>query len=252
MSAIGIIPARYGSSRFPGKPLAEIGGRTMIHRVYERACRATRLEEVIVATDDPRIYDTVLNFGGDAIMTRPDHPTGTDRLAEVAQRLPGIAIIVNIQGDEPLVDPVAIDCVVEALEGDPSAQMSSVMTPLADSATAQDPNVVKVVTDLTGYALYFSRAPIPLPRDAGDGPGPWKRHIGLYAYRRDFLLKLTLLPCTSLEKIEKLEQLRALEHGYRIRMIERAEDYSFGVDTPEDLQRVSELLDELAVREMRK
>lgn len=243
MSIVGIIPARYSSSRFPGKPLAEIVGRPMIHHVYERACRAAMLEEVLVATDDQRIFDAVCSFGGEVIMTRPDHPTGTDRLAEVASRLSAADIIVNIQGDEPLVAPAAIDGVVKALKENRNVVMSSVMVPITDLMDIWNANVVKVVVDLDSYALYFSRAPIPcLPNDSAVA-GPWKRHIGLYAYRRDFLLLLSTLPRTPLERIERLEQLRVLENGYRIKMVELAEDHSIGVDTPEDLQRVRSVLE---------
>ena len=243
MSIIGIIPARYASTRFPGKPLALIAGRPMIQHVYERACRASRLEEVLVATDDPRIFDAVRAFGGEAVMTSPDHPTGTDRLAEVARRLTSAEIIVNIQGDEPLISPEAIDAAIVPMQQDPALPMTSLMAPLPDFTRAWDSNIVKVVTDLQGYALYFSRAPIPSPRDGVTGAGPWKKHIGLYAYRRDFLLAFTALPPSPLEGIEKLEQLRALEHGYRIKMVERAEDASIGVDTPEDLERVRALVE---------
>lgn len=242
-SVVGIIPARYASTRFPGKPLADLAGRPMIQHVYERACRATLLQEVLVATDDQRIFDAVRQFGGDVIMTDSNHPTGTDRLAEVAKRLPGVDIIVNIQGDEPLIDPAAIDAVVAPLQADASIPMSSVMSPMPDAVRSWDSNIVKVVTDLEGFALYFSRAPIPSPREATFGPGPWKKHIGLYAYRREFLLQLMQWEPTPLEQIEKLEQLRVLEHGSRIRMVERAEDSSIGVDTPEDLERVRAVLE---------
>ena len=245
MPAYGIIPARYGSTRFPGKPLADIGGRPMIHCVYERAARAKRLEEVLVATDDIRIYDTVLAFGGQAIMTRTDHATGTDRLAEVARHLPGVRIIVNIQGDEPLVAPEAIDAVVAALENDKEVLMSSLMTPLTSCEQMRNPNVVKVLADAAGFAIYFTRIPEPLPSDRYFTPGPWKRHVGLYAYRREFLLRLTKWPSTPMEQSARLEQLRVLEHGYRIKMVERKEDFSIGVDTPEDLARVNALVAEM-------
>jgi 3-deoxy-manno-octulosonate cytidylyltransferase (CMP-KDO synthetase) len=242
MSIVGIIPARYASTRFPGKPLADIAGRPMIHHVYERACRSTLLEEVIVATDDQRIFDTVIGFGGEAIMTDPNHQTGTDRLAEVAKHLSAVNIFVNIQGDEPLISHEAIDAVAGALQKDTSVPMSSAMTPLTDMMGLWNQNVVKVVTDLQGYALYFSRVPIPTPPDESADPAPWKRHIGLYAYRRDFLLTFVGLPRSPLEKIESLEQLRVLEHGYRIKMVELDDAHSIGVDTPEDLQRVKEML----------
>jgi len=248
MPAYGIIPARYGSTRFPGKPLADIGGRSMIHCVYERAARAKRLEEVLVATDDKRIYDAVLAFGGDAVMTKGDHATGTDRLAEVARQLPGVRIIVNIQGDEPLIAPEAIDAVVAELENNRDLVMCSVMTPLTSAAAMRNPNVVKVITDADNYAIYFTRLFDPMPSDKYFIPGPWKRHIGLYAYRRDFLLKLTEWPSAPLEQSERLEQLRVLEHGYRIKMVERKEDFSIGVDTPEDLARVNAVLAQAAAR----
>lgn len=243
MSIIGIIPARYASSRFPGKPLAELAGRPMIQHVYERACRATSLEEVMVATDDERIFNAVREFGGEAVMTDPNHLTGTDRLAEVARRLSSAQVIVNIQGDEPLINPAAIDAVAVPLRDNADIHMASVMTPLADPTLAAEANIVKVVTDLNGFALYFSRSPIPRPRDPLALPGPWKRHLGLYAYQRDFLLTLSELPPTPLEKLEMLEQLRVLEHGYRIKMIELKSDTSIGVDTPADLERVRALLE---------
>lgn len=243
MSIVGIIPARYASSRFPGKPLADLGGRPMIRHVYERACRATLLEEVLVATDDERIFEAVRQFGGEAIMTSPEHKTGTDRLAEVAQRLSAADIVVNIQGDEPLIAPAVIDAVVRPLKEDPSLPMSSAMAPMPDFVRAWDSNVVKVVTDLQGYALYFSRSPIPNPREGINGPGPWKRHYGLYAYRREFLLAFTSFSVGPLEELEQLEQLRALEHGFKIKMVEMEDDHSIGVDTPEDLERVRALLE---------
>ncbi|MHB9134019.1 MAG: 3-deoxy-manno-octulosonate cytidylyltransferase [Armatimonadota bacterium] len=243
MSIVGIIPARYASTRFPGKPLAEIAGRPMIQYVYERACHAKLLEEVLVATDDKRIFDAVRQFGGEAVMTSAYHPTGTDRLAEVAQHLSGVEIIVNIQGDEPLISPEAIDAITAPLSADATIPMGSLMAPMTEQERAWDPNIVKVITDLQGFALYFSRAPIPHPRDGVQGAGPWKKHCGLYAYRRDFLLTYANLPPTPLELLEKLEQLRALEHGYRIKMVEQADDHSIGVDTPEDLERVRAIIE---------
>jgi len=243
MSVVGIIPARYASTRFPGKPLAEIAGRPMIHHVYERACRSRLLEEVLVATDDQRIFDVVQQFGGEVIMTSSEHETGTDRLAEVASRLSAVEIIVNIQGDEPLIAPAAIDAVLRALKDDPVAVMSSAMVSITDLVDLWNANVVKVVTDLKGYAMYFSRSPIPAVPGSEISSQPWKRHIGLYAYRRDFLLQFAATPRTPLEQIESLEQLRALEHGYRIAMVELEEDHAIGVDTPEDLQRVRAVLE---------
>lgn len=242
MSIVGIIPARYASTRFPGKPLAELDGRPMIQHVYERACRAALLEEVMVATDDERIADAVRKFGGEVVMTSADHPTGTDRLAEVAKRLSAAEIVVNIQGDEPLIAPEVIDAVVKPLREDPSIPMCSAMAPMPDQVRAWQNNIVKVVCDLQGFALYFSRAPIPNPREGITGPGPWKRHYGLYAYRREFLLAFTSFSVGPLEQLEQLEQLRALEHGFKIKMVEMTDDSSIGVDTPEDLERVRALL----------
>lgn len=240
---VGIIPARYASQRLPGKALAKLAGKPMIQHVYERAKRAPSLARVLVATDDTRIRDAVLEFGGEAIMTDAAHTTGTDRIAQVARGLEGVSIVVNIQGDEPLLSPDAVEAVIAPLLLDPSLPMSSAMAPLPDPREARDPNIVKVVTDLRGAALYFSRSPIPLPREDAGGPGPWMKHIGLYAYRRDFLLEFTQLEPTALERCESLEQLRALEHGHRIQMALLETDDSIGVDTPDDLARVRRILE---------
>jgi 3-deoxy-manno-octulosonate cytidylyltransferase (CMP-KDO synthetase) len=247
MSITAVIPARYASSRFPGKPLALILGKTMIQRVYERTAQASCIDRVVVATDDQRIAEEVLSFGGEVQMTRADHATGTDRLAEVTARL-DTELVVNVQGDEPLIDPRMIDMAVAPLAGDPRIPMGTLKTPLLTWQEYRDPNVVKVATDMRGFALYFSRASIPYPRDVNvDDPNvsPQSlglfRHIGLYVYRRDFLLKFAQLPVTPLENLEKLEQLRALEHGYDIRVVE-TELVSLGVDTPEDLARVEAYL----------
>ena len=243
---VGIIPARYASHRLPGKALAKLAGKPMIQHVYERALRAPSLERLLVATDDERIRDAVLEFGGEAVMTDPAHPTGTDRLAEVVRGLEDVSIVVNIQGDEPLLSPDAIEAVIAPLLLDPKLSMSSAMSPLPDPREARNPNIVKVVTDLQGRALYFSRSPIPLPREDSDAPGPWMKHIGLYAYRRDFLLEFTQFEPTELERCERLEQLRALEHGHRIQMALLEADESIGVDTPEDLERVRQVLERRA------
>jgi 3-deoxy-manno-octulosonate cytidylyltransferase (CMP-KDO synthetase) len=242
-SAVAVIPARYGSSRFPGKALASIGGRPMIEHVYRRAAAARSLARVIVATDDERIRRAVEGFGGLVRLTRPDHATGTDRIAEVAAALDA-SVIVNLQGDEPLIHPGTIDEAVAPLRADPALQMSTVCRRIHDPAELQDPHVTKVVVDRQGYALYFSRAPIP-HRRAGAAAAPAFKHIGLYVYRRDFLLTFAGLARTPLERSEALEQLRALEHGHRIRVVETAHD-AVGVDTPEDLQRVRRLLAEAA------
>ena len=247
MSITAVIPARYASSRFPGKPLASILGKTMIQRVYERTAQASCIDRVVVATDDQRIAEEVLSFGGEVQMTRADHATGTDRLAEVTARL-DTELVVNVQGDEPLIDPRMIEMAVAPLSEDSRIPMGTLKTPLLSWQEYHDPNVVKVATDRLGFALYFSRASIPYPRDVNvDDPNvsPGSlglfRHIGLYVYRRDFLLKFAQLPVTPLENLEKLEQLRALEHGYDIRVVE-TDLVSLGVDTPEDLARVEAYL----------
>ncbi len=246
MRVTAIIPARYASTRFPGKPLVDILGKTMIELVYERTVQASEVDRVIVATDDQRIFDAVRAFGGEVEMTRADHPTGTDRLAEVASRIE-TDLVVNVQGDEPLIEPMMINLAVGPLKKDSSIPMGTVSTPVGSVEEYRNPNVVKVVCDRQGFALYFSRAPIPHPRDfASDLAGKFyhfgaAKHVGLYVYRKDFLLRYPTLPVTPLENLEKLEQLRALEHGYRIRVVE-TELASQGVDTPEDLIRVRAIL----------
>ena len=245
MNIVAIIPARYASTRFPGKPLADICGKPMVQHVFERTQKAQLVDHVVVATDDQRIFDTVESFGGTAIMTGGHHQTGTDRLAEAAEKL-GADLIVNVQGDEPLIDPKMIDQAVQPMRDDESLPMGTLKTRIDEPSDLVNPNVVKVVTDLSGCALYFSRSHIPYPRDLDGSPGVNHlqhayRHIGLYVYRRDFLLKYPALPATPLEKLESLEQLRALEHGYRIRVVETALS-SHGVDTSEDLDRVKKTL----------
>ncbi len=241
MDVVAIIPARYSSSRFPGKPLVDIAGKTMIQRVYERALAAQLVERVIVATDDERIAAAVAAFGGEVQMTAAEHETGTDRLAEVAATLDA-QLIVNVQGDEPLIDPATIDMAVEPLLRDTGIAMGTLMSAIDNGDDYFDPNVVKVVVDRDGNALYFSRAPIPCVRDAASASAaPAFRHIGLYVYRRDFLLRYPRLESTVLEQAEKLEQLRALEHGYRIH-VECTRQAAPGVDTPEDLEKVRRLL----------
>ncbi|PLY04159.1 MAG: 3-deoxy-manno-octulosonate cytidylyltransferase [Desulfuromonas sp.] len=248
MRVVAIIPARYASTRFPGKPLADIAGRPMIYHVYERTMRASSVGRVIVATDDQRIFSAVEAFGGEAVMTRDDHPTGTDRLAEVAAGLDA-DLVVNVQGDEPLIDPRMIDQAVAPLIADSSLSMGTLKTAIGDVDEFLNPNVVKVVTELNGCARYFSRAPIPFSRDFAQNlrenfsQVAAYKHVGLYVYQRDFLLCYPTLPETPLEKLECLEQLRALEHGYRIH-VEETTLVSHGVDTPEDLARVVALLGE--------
>jgi len=226
-AAIAIIPARFGSTRFPGKLLTPIEGKPLIELVYRRVEQANFVSRILVATDDQRIADTVRRFGGTVVMTRNDHPSGTDRLAEAAQDFDSDSLVVNVQGDEPMIEPADIDRAITAARlGD--AEMVTLMTRL-DPAQADDPNRVKVVTDRNGIALYFSRSRIP-------SGGTCFLHLGLYVYRVAFLKRFMKLERTPLEIAERLEQLRALEHGYRIRVVE-VESESWGIDTPEDLER---------------
>jgi 3-deoxy-manno-octulosonate cytidylyltransferase (CMP-KDO synthetase) len=240
-----VIPARYGATRLPGKPLVSLAGKPMIQRVYERAKLAKRAERVIVATDDERIIRVVEGFGGEARMTRSDHRTGTERVAEVAAHVAG-DVFVNVQGDEPLLDPAAIDTGVDALLEDPPASIATVATAIKTPADIMDPNVVKVVLDFEGYALYFSRAPIPWVRDTVNKVhvNYWK-HLGLYVFQRDALLEYATLPQGELERIEQLEQLRWMENGWKIRVAEVAHD-AVSVDVPEDIARVEKLLRDMA------
>lgn len=240
MRVVGLIPARYASKRFPGKALADLWGKPLIQHVVERASQARGLSEVVVATDDVRIAGAVRAFGGTARMTAARHPSGTDRIAEVARDL-ACDLVVNIQGDEPLVDPADIDAAVAPLLADPAILMGTLACPLP-LEQAVDPNAVKVVVGTNGFALYFSRSPIPYLRDGhGGGASPYLLHIGLYVYRREVLLRLASLPPTPLEERERLEQLRALEHGIAIR-VALTDHPSLGVDTPEDLERVRQML----------
>ncbi|MEW6265672.1 MAG: 3-deoxy-manno-octulosonate cytidylyltransferase [Thermodesulfobacteriota bacterium] len=241
MKVYVILPARYGSTRFEGKPLCSILGRPMIQHAYERAKAARGVDRVVVATDDRRIYEAVTGFGGEAVMTGSDHPSGTDRLAEAADLL-GLAgedIVVNVQGDQPAFDPRQIQEVVQPLLDDPELDMSTPIIPTINPLEIGNPNHVKVVFDDKFNALYFSRAPIPWPRE-GDQSYYFK-HIGIYCYRTSFLRRFVKLPPGRLENIEKLEQLRALEHGHRIRVVITDMD-SLEVDRPADVARVEALL----------
>ena len=238
MRVVGLIPARMAATRLPNKPLLDICGKTMIQRVWERASRAKLLQTVMVATPDPAIAQTVESFGGTAIMTSDRHRTGTDRLAEAAAGLDA-DVIVNIQGDEPLIDPDAIDAAVRPLLDDPKLQMTSLMV-RCPADQLDNPATVKVVCDCRGNALYFSRARIPFDRSEGSGE-PVMQHIGLYAYRRDFLVAYAAMASTPLERTEMLEQLRALENGVPIRMVE-VERAPLSVDTEDDLARVREII----------
>lgn len=241
----GVIPARYASSRRPGKPLALIAGKSMIQRVYEQCLQSALLESVCVATDDMRIADAVEAFGGKAVMTRSDHPSGTDRVAEAAQQLEA-DIIVNIQGDQPYVAPAMLDEAVAPLLQEGAAEISTLMFPITHEDDLKNPSVVKVVTDLSGKALYFSRSLIPYPREAISHKV--YEHVGLYAYSKDTLLKLTRLPSTTLETVESLEQLRWLQHGLHIQVTESAVPdqafHGFSVDTQEDIERAEQMLRE--------
>ena len=259
MSVVGIIPARYGSTRFPGKALAQLNGTSLIQHVYERAKQARHLDQVIIATDDERIAQAVTRFGGRAMMTSAEHRSGTERVAEVARALDAQTII-NIQGDEPLIRPDQIDQLAAFLAAHQAVPMATLMTKLVREDDLTSPHVVKVVVDQDGYALYFSRSAIPNVRTSegsrvkGQGsrdeqtpspftlhPSPYFKHIGLYGYQRHFLLQLPHLAPTPLEQCEQLEQLRVLEHGHKIKVLETSYD-TIGVDTPDDVARVEALM----------
>jgi len=231
---IAVIPARYASTRLPAKALAEIAGVPMVVRVWRQASRARSLERVIVATDDERIAAAVNHAGGEAMMTSAEHPSGTDRIAEIARKVRA-DIYINVQGDLPFIDPADLDALAAPMRTDETIAMATLATPILDHAEWMNPSVVKVVSAHNGDALYFSRSPIPFARDGGF-PGEARRHIGVYAYRRDFLAQFAALPQGVLERIEKLEQLRALERGYRIRVVASVAP-SLEVDTAEDLDR---------------
>ena len=240
-SVIVVIPARYGSTRLPGKPLVPLAGKPMIQHVFERAQAAKSVNRVIVATDDERIVSAVKAFGGEVRMTRCDHRTGTERVAEVAAHESG-DVFVNVQGDEPLLDPVAVDTAVNSLLEDPPASIATVATPIKTPADIMDPNVVKTVLDFEDNALYFSRAPIPWIRDTSHKMQVRHlKHLGLYVFQRDALLEYPTLPQGELEKIEQLEQLRWLENGWKIRVAQVEHD-AVSVDVPEDVARVEKLL----------
>jgi 3-deoxy-manno-octulosonate cytidylyltransferase (CMP-KDO synthetase) len=231
-----VIPARFASTRLPGKPLAVICGKPMVQHVYERARAAKGVQDVIVATDNQRIIDVVNSFGGKAMMTSPNLKSGTDRVAAVARQMDA-DVYVNVQGDEPLIDPKAIELAIEPFRDD-AVQMSTLMTKLNDESQFNNPNTVKVVVDRDGFAIYFSRSLIPYPRSVKTQV---YKHLGLYAYRKDFLLKLADWPQTPLELSESLEQLRVLENGYTIKVVETDYD-SVSVDTPEDLMHLNQII----------
>lgn len=238
MRVLGVIPARYQSTRLPGKPLADINGKPMVQWVYERAAQSSILDAVIVATDDERVMEVVRSFGGKAELTSREHATGTDRVAEVAGKLDA-GVVVNIQGDEPFIHPGMIGEIVRPLLEDESIPMCTIKREITAGEDLSDPNVVKVVTDMSGFALYFSRSLIPYPRYREAHRA--YEHIGLYSYRKDFLMHFSKLKPTSLERTESLEQLRALENGFKIKVVLTMHDYvALSVDTPEDLDRARE------------
>ena len=241
VNVLAVIPARFNSTRFPGKVLAPLLGKPLVLHTYERTTAAKLVQKTLIATDDLRVQKAAQEHGADVVMTSPEHSSGTDRIAEVAANSDA-DIIVNVQGDEPLIDPAIIDATIQALLDAPDVPMATARRKITDLQDIADPNVVKVVCDRNGRALYFSRCPIPAIRDAGpfDTGNHWQ-HIGLYAYRRDFLLQYAKMEATPLEKLEKLEQLRVLENGYPITVID-TKYTSIGVDTPEDLERVRETL----------
>jgi 3-deoxy-manno-octulosonate cytidylyltransferase (CMP-KDO synthetase) len=242
---VAIIPARFASSRLPGKPLADICGKPMIRHVVERARQAKLVNDVVVATDDARIMDAVLAFGGRAVMTPSDLPSGSDRIAFVARSMPDAELIVNVQGDEPLIVPAMIDEAIEPLIADSTLVSSTLARKIETPEELLMPSVVKVVLDRNGFCLYFSRSTIPFVRDLPLpdwlGRGVHYKHVGLYVFTRDFLLSYTELPPTPLESLEKLEQLRVLEYGYRMKAVVTVHN-TMSVDTPEDLERVRELV----------
>ncbi len=256
-NVIAIIPARYASVRLPGKMLLEIAGKPLILHTLEKALRAINVSRVIVATDDERIFRVVTQNGGEAVMTSTGHQSGSDRLAEVAEHLPANSIIVNVQGDEPTISPLTIDAAIEAFISDENADIATTCERITTKEELMNSNVVKVVSNESGYALYFSRSPIPFPREPamqyGGAPGRaidsepkllavFRKHTGLYVYRREYLLEFAKMPPSRLEQIEMLEQLRALENGARIRVVE-VDEPSIGVDTPEDFDRAKMIIE---------
>lgn len=237
---LGIIPARWASTRVPGKPLHHIAGKPLVQHVWERCQQCSKLDEVVIATDDQRIFDAALEFGAKAVMTSEKHPTGTDRIAEAADAFPDAAYLINVQGDEPLIDPELIDQLAVALHQDHGVAMATAANPITDEALLEDANVVKCVLALNGDALYFSRSPLPFRRSSSPSLQLY-RHKGIYAYRRDFLQKFVTWAPSPLELAESLEQLRALENSARIKVL-ITDDESPGVDTLEQAQQIEDLL----------
>ncbi len=240
MKFLGVIPARYASTRLEGKPLKDINGHTMIQWVYERS-KMSALDEVVVATDNRAIYDEVIAFGGKAVMTREDHPNGTSRIAEVAEKYTDYDVIINIQGDEPLIEGDMIDSLIAPFKEERDLVMATLKHKMDSIEEVENPNNVKVVTDKNDYAIYFSRSPIPYPRELN--MDNYYKHVGIYGYKRDFVMEYSTMDSTPLEVSESLEQLRVLENGYRIKVLDTP--YKIvGVDTPEDLERVRSIITE--------
>lgn len=236
MKTIGVIPARMASTRFPGKVLAKLGDQTMIEHVWRKAKTAIKLDDVLIACDHEEVFNVANGFGANVVMTDPDLPSGSDRIAQAIANK-SCAIVVNIQGDEPFIDPLTIDRLAEVLQKDPTLQMGTVIKKIVSQEEFENPNVVKCVIDQAGYALYFSRSPIPYERDVHAGAEHFKyKHLGLYAYRKDFLLQYTRWPKSTLEHCEQLEQLRVLENGFRIKTVVTAQE-SIAIDTPADLEK---------------
>lgn len=243
MKILGIIPARYASTRFPGKPLIDLKGKSMIQRVYEGAKKSSKISEIVVATDDQRIFDEVIRFGGKAVMTSENHPSGTDRCAEVARKFTDIDVVINIQGDEPLVDYRQLDQLINAFE-DPEIQIATLGNPFITVEDLNNPNRIKIVLNVKNEALYFSRSAVPNSANCSGAPlnlYPFMRHIGLYAYRAETLQELTVLEPTALERIESLEQLRWLYYGYAIQIV-KTEIETPNIDVPGDVEKVINLL----------
>jgi 3-deoxy-manno-octulosonate cytidylyltransferase (CMP-KDO synthetase) len=246
MSILGIIPTRYGSTRLPGKPLIKVHGKTIIERVYNRVEKSKHLNEVVVATDDVRIFNHVRKFGGRALMTRSDHQSGTTRCAEVMESLSSFDLVVNIQGDEPLINPLQIDQLCDLMVRNSTIGIGTLVREIEVTSDLTNPAVAKVVCGAHGKVLYFSRSPVPfirdVPQDKWLSHHKFLRHIGMYAYRRDTLKRIGVLPQSALEKSEKLEQLNWLHHGYAVHAVETEFD-SLGIDTPEDLMLLEKMLE---------
>lgn len=236
----GIIPARWGSSRFPGKPLHPLVGKPLLQHVFERVQGCQKLDLILIATDDERIAEAARGFGAEVAMTSPEHPSGTDRIAEAVSHHRQVTHVINVQGDEPLIAPSLVDALAEAMLEDAELPMITAANPITEPDQMEDPNVVKVVLDVTGHSLYFSRSPLPYCRSHPEGLQPL-RHMGIYGYRRDFLEEFVQWPPSTLEQAENLEQLRALENGARIRVL-ITEENSLGLDTPEQIPQIEELL----------